>query len=78
MNDDTLFSNEIKGKIKIKFQIRGQSPTLMQKSSKFNDPVQVADDFMDITSPLKAMSDAAVAPFGKLALFLFYYQLFCY
>jgi len=28
--------------------------------------VQVAEDFMDITSPLKALSDAAVAPFGKL------------
>jgi len=27
---------------------------------------QVADDFMDITSPLKALSDAAVTPFGKL------------
>jgi len=30
--------------------------------------VQVADDFMDITSPLKALSDAAAAPFGKLEL----------
>jgi len=28
---------------------------------------QVADDFMDITSPLKALSDAAVAPFGNLS-----------
>jgi len=27
---------------------------------------QVADDFMDITSPLKALSDAATAPFGTL------------
>jgi len=30
-----------------------------------NNAVQVADDFMDITSPLKALSDAAVAPFGE-------------
>jgi len=27
---------------------------------------QVADDFTDITTPLKALSDAAVAPFGQL------------
>ena len=28
--------------------------------------VQVADDFTDISSPLKALSDAAVAPFGQI------------
>jgi hypothetical protein len=26
---------------------------------------QVADDFMDISTPLKALSDAAMAPFGR-------------
>jgi len=38
----------------------------------------VADDFMDITSPLKALSDAAVAPFGKLGLPLVYFIKFFY
>jgi len=33
---------------------------------------------MDITSPLKALSDAAVAPFGKLGLPLVYFIKFFY
>jgi Vinculin family len=47
------------------------SQKLHQLKAKLQDALvnQVADDFMDITSPLKALSDAANAPFGIMKLF---------
>ena len=44
------------------------SQKLQQLKAKLQDALvgQVADDFMDITTPLKALSDAANAPFGNL------------
>jgi len=65
----------------IKYQSQWLSSLCWWKNSWFN-AVQVADDFMDITSPLKALSDAASAPFGNWDLTLvclkinkFYYYL---
>lgn len=42
------------------------SQKLLQLKSKMQDALvtQVADDFMDISTPLKMMSDAAMTPFG--------------
>ena len=42
----------------------------------------MADDFMDISTPLKAMSDAAMAPFGEFIILIgkdlyIFWQYFC-
>ena len=43
------------------------SQKLHQLKGKMSEALvnQVADDFVDIASPLKQMSDSALAPFGK-------------
>ena len=43
------------------------SQKLHQLKGKMSEALvnQVADDFVDIASPLKQMSDAALAPLGK-------------